>query len=43
VLQENTRARAFYEHMGWTSDGATRIYPLSGGDVLEARYLFRLT
>lgn len=43
VLQDNTRARAFYEHIGWTSDGATRAYPLSGGDVLEARYLFRLT
>jgi GNAT superfamily N-acetyltransferase len=37
VLSSNSRARGFYERMGWRSDGQTRVETI-GVEVEEARY-----
>ncbi|MDY7087492.1 MAG: GNAT family N-acetyltransferase [Actinomycetota bacterium] len=38
VLEENVRARAFYEAGGWRPDGATRNEPVNGEPVAQLRY-----
>ena len=39
VAEENPRARAFYEHKGWTADGGRKVEDLGGsGDIVELRY-----
>jgi len=38
VLEENTRARRFYEHAGWRPDGATKTERWRGVDLTEVRY-----
>jgi GNAT superfamily N-acetyltransferase len=38
VLEGNTRARSFYEALGWTADGSTKTYDMGGFTTLEARY-----
>lgn len=38
TTQLNTRARRFYEHLGWQLDGATRSEMLTGEEVVEVRY-----
>jgi GNAT superfamily N-acetyltransferase len=42
VLDDNPRARRFYERAGWSADGTTRRVELFGFDLLEARYAKRL-
>jgi RimJ/RimL family protein N-acetyltransferase len=37
VLEENARARRFYERAGYSADGATNVLDRLGG-VLEVRY-----
>ena len=41
VLEDNARARAFYEHDGWAPDGAVKSYG-EGGDVRAVRYRVKL-
>jgi len=38
VLEDNPRARAFYEHLGWSTDGARKLYELVGRCYPEVRY-----
>jgi GNAT superfamily N-acetyltransferase len=38
VLDRNTRARSFYEALGWTADGSSKTYDMGGFTTLEARY-----
>ncbi|MBU2668830.1 GNAT family N-acetyltransferase [Actinoplanes bogorensis] len=38
VLEDNTRARGFYEAGGWHADGATRVEPVNGEPVAQWRY-----
>jgi ribosomal protein S18 acetylase RimI-like enzyme len=38
VLEENRRARRFYESGGWTPDGGTRVEAISGEPVQQLRY-----
>ncbi|MFF5291442.1 GNAT family N-acetyltransferase [Paractinoplanes globisporus] len=38
VLEDNERARRFYERGGWTADGETRVEPISGEPVRQLRY-----
>ena len=38
VATRNTRARAFYERLGWVADGAHRSDVIGGVDVPEVRY-----
>lgn len=38
VLEENLRARAFYEAVGWTADGTTKRDVVGGVPVTELRY-----
>jgi len=38
VLEENDRARRFYERGGWAPDGATRVEPVNGVPVPQLRY-----
>jgi GNAT superfamily N-acetyltransferase len=38
VLEDNPRARRFYERAGWHHDGATRSIEIFGLQVLEVRY-----
>ncbi len=38
VLDDNPRARRFYERAGWSPDGATREIHIFGFDVSEVRY-----
>ena len=38
VLDDNPRARRFYELAGWVNDGATRTVTVFGFDVPEVRY-----
>ena len=40
VLAENTRARHFYERIGFRPDGATQTYPVAGVDLPELRYRY---
>ena len=42
VLDDNPRARRFYELAGWAADGAAREIQLFGFDVAEVRYAKRL-
>lgn len=42
VLDDNPRARRFYELAGWSPDGATREIHIFGFDVSEVRYAKRL-
>ena len=38
VLEENARARRFYDRGGWSPDGATRVEPIGGEPVPQVRY-----
>jgi GNAT superfamily N-acetyltransferase len=38
VLEDNPRARQFYESAGWTADGAKRPIEVLGVEVPEVRY-----
>ena len=38
VLEDNPRARRFYEHAGWTTDGTRRPIEVFGVSVPEIRY-----
>jgi ribosomal protein S18 acetylase RimI-like enzyme len=38
VLEENGRARRFYDRGGWQPDGTTRVEPISGQPVRQLRY-----
>jgi ribosomal protein S18 acetylase RimI-like enzyme len=38
VLEENDRARRFYERGGWKPDGETRVEAVSGQPVPQLRY-----
>ena len=38
VLEDNPRARAFYERAGWTADGTRRPIEVFGREVPEVRY-----
>lgn len=38
VLEENLRARAFYEATGWTADGTVKRDAVAGVPVTELRY-----
>ncbi|MBL7256877.1 GNAT family N-acetyltransferase [Paractinoplanes lichenicola] len=42
VLEENLRAREFYEAGGWTADGGTREEPVNGEPVAQLRYTIDL-
>lgn len=42
VLDDNPRARRFYELAGWSPDGAVREIHIFGFDVTEVRYAKRL-
>jgi GNAT superfamily N-acetyltransferase len=42
VLDDNPRARRFYELAGWSLDGAARDIHIFGFDVSEVRYAKRL-
>jgi GNAT superfamily N-acetyltransferase len=42
VLDDNPRARRFYELAGWSLDGAAREIHIFGFDVAEVRYAKRL-
>ncbi|UUU26030.1 GNAT family N-acetyltransferase [Streptomyces sp. DSM 40750] len=41
VLKENTRARRFYEHHGFTADGTEEPFDVYGVEVPEVRYVRR--
>ena len=38
TLEGNTRAKAFYEHMGMTTNGETREFEIAGAYLPEIRY-----
>jgi GNAT superfamily N-acetyltransferase len=38
VLEDNARARAFYEASGWRPDGASQPIEIGGFSVIEVRY-----
>jgi hypothetical protein len=38
VLEDNPRARRFYEIAGWSPDGNKRVLEIFGFDVTEVRY-----
>ena len=42
VLEDNPRARRFYEREGWTPDGGRRGEELLGVAITEVRYRFTL-
>jgi len=42
VLDDNPRARRFYELAGWSVDGAAREIRLFGFDISEVRYAKQL-
>jgi RimJ/RimL family protein N-acetyltransferase len=42
VLEDNPRARRFYEREGWTRDGGRREEEFLGVPVAEIRYRFTL-
>lgn len=42
VFEANAPARAFYERLGWTPDGAVKPFAIGGADPLEVRYRRRL-
>jgi GNAT superfamily N-acetyltransferase len=43
VLDDNPRARRFYEAAGWTTDGAAKDYQLLGTPVRVVRYRIELS
>jgi GNAT superfamily N-acetyltransferase len=43
VLDDNPRARRFYEAAGWTTDGAAKDYELLGTRATIVRYRIDLT
>ncbi len=43
VLEQNTRARRFYEAAGFTADGAREPFEVAGTEVPEVRYARTLT
>jgi ribosomal protein S18 acetylase RimI-like enzyme len=38
VLEDNARARRFYERAGWTPDGARKVVEIGGRPLAEVRY-----
>jgi len=42
VLDDNPRARRFYEIAGWAVDGTSREIEIFGFDIAEVRYAKRL-
>jgi len=38
VLEDNERARRFYDRGGWTADGETRVESIGGEPVKQLRY-----
>lgn len=38
VIEDNLRARRFYERLGWTADGARRVDDRGDFVLLEVRY-----
>jgi GNAT superfamily N-acetyltransferase len=42
VLEDNPRARRFYEREGWTCDGARKEEQFLGTNLAEVRYTIRL-
>ena len=42
VLEDNPRARRFYEAAGWSTDGTTRPIEIAGTEVPEIRYMKEL-
>jgi ribosomal protein S18 acetylase RimI-like enzyme len=38
VLDDNPRARRFYELAGWNADGAARVIEMFGMSISEVRY-----
>lgn len=38
VLEDNERARRFYERQGWRADDVTRVEAIGGADLTERRY-----
>jgi GNAT superfamily N-acetyltransferase len=42
VLEDNPRARRFYEREGWAVDGTRKQEQFLGSDVAEVRYAIRL-
>jgi len=42
VLEDNPRARRFYEREGWRLDGGHKVEPYLGVDVAEVRYRLAL-
>jgi ribosomal protein S18 acetylase RimI-like enzyme len=42
VLEDNPRARRFYEREGWTDDGERREEEFLGAPITEARYRITL-
>lgn len=42
VFEANDAARGFYEHLGWTPDGAAKPYEIGGAAPIEVRYRKRL-
>jgi GNAT superfamily N-acetyltransferase len=43
VLEDNPRARRFYERAGWELDGLRKVETFLGAEVPEVRYRKRLT
>lgn len=41
VLDDNPKARRFYERAGFTPDGVARVETVAGTDLLELRYVKR--
>jgi ribosomal protein S18 acetylase RimI-like enzyme len=42
VFEANAAARAFYERLGWTPDGAAKPFAIGGAAPVELRYRRRL-
>jgi ribosomal protein S18 acetylase RimI-like enzyme len=42
VFEANSAARSFYEHLGWTPDGAAKAFEIGGAAPIELRYRRRL-
>ena len=42
VLEDNTRAREFYERGGWRTDGGRRVEPIGNEPVAQLRYAIAL-
>lgn len=43
VLEENVRARTFYERQGWVVDDATKEEDIAGVTIVERRYSIAVT